>query len=167
MRLLEGVVAVDDLDEFLAELDRAAAANGVTVQAFHADYVVSADHLRRAVELADRAIERGENVARDRAVEVLCYAAGRRQIRKALEMGVSEGEQRAIVLVDSPEGDEAAETDAATDLQGLYDPEPTLGDYDEPTVREFFDVGATELAAAEGSLPDLVLERVALLDVEK
>jgi KEOPS complex subunit Cgi121 len=34
-------------------------------------------------------------------------------------------------------------------------------------VREYFDVGDPELAAVEGDLADVVLERVALLDVEK
>lgn len=86
-------------------------------------------------------------------------------------MGVAEGEHRAVLLVDSLDEDEsasdAAEADAAADLRGLYDPKSTLGDYDEAAVREFFDVGDDELAAVEGDLAALVLERVALLDVEK
>lgn len=167
MRLLEGVVRVDALDAFLGAVHDVADANEVTVQVFDADYVVSRDHLARAVELADRAIDREENVADDRAVEVLLYAAGRRQIRRALEMGVAEGDHRAVLLVDSPAGDESAEADAAASLAELYDPGPTLGDYDEERVRAFFDVGEAELDAVEGSLADLVLERVALLDVEK
>lgn len=167
MQLLEGVVRVADLDAFVAEVQSVAESNEVTVQAFDADYVVSRAHLRRTVDLADRAIARGENVARDRAVEILLYAAGRRQIDRALEMGVDEGETRTVLLVDSPEDDEAAETTAVADLQGLYDPAQTLGEYDEHAVREFFDVGDAELAAVEGTLEDVVLERVALLDVEK
>lgn len=167
MRLLEGVVRVADLDAFVEEVQSVADSHDVTVQVFDADYVVSRAHLSRAVELADRAFDRGENVAHDRAVEILLYAAGRRQIRQALEMGVDAGENRTVVLVDSLEGDEAAETDAVADLQGLYDPAQTLGEYDERAVREFFDVGDAELAAVEGTLEDLVLERVALLDVEK
>lgn len=167
MQLLEGVVRVADLDAFVEEVQSVADSNDVTVQVFDADYVVSRAHLSRAIDLADRAMARGENVAHDRAVEILLYAAGRRQIRQALEMGVDAGENRAVVLVDSPEGDEAAETDAVADLQGLYDPAQTLGEYDERAVREFFDVDDAELAAVEGTLEDVVLERVALLDVEK
>lgn len=167
MQLLEGVVRLADLDAFVEAIQSVAESNDVTVQAFDADYVVSSAHLRRAVDLADRAIARGENVAHDRAVEILLYAAGRRQIDRALAMGVDAGENRAILLVDSPTGDEAAETDAVADLQGLYDPESTLGEYDERAVREFFDVGDAELEVVEGTLEDAVLERVALLDVEK
>lgn len=167
MRLLDGTATVDDLDSFLAALDDAAEATGTTIQAFDADYVVSEAHLERALDRADRAIARGENVARERAVEVLCYAAGRRQINRALAMGVSAGENRVVVLVDAPDGDEAAEAEAVERLRGHVDPAPVLGEYDEATVRSFFDVTDAERDAVEGSLPGLVLERVALLDVQK
>lgn len=167
MRLLDGDLTVADLDAFLATIDDVAEATNTTVQAFDADYVVSEAHLRRAVERADRAIARDENVARDRAVEVLCYAAGRRQINRALEMGVAEGENRAVVLVDSPAGETAAEEAAIDALREHIEDGDVLGEYDEATVREFFDVEDAELDAVEGTLADLVLERVALLDVEK
>ncbi|MEF8801036.1 MAG: KEOPS complex subunit Cgi121 [Halolamina sp.] len=167
MRLLDGHLTVEDLDSLLATLDDIAEETGATVQAFDADYVVSAAHLQRAVERADRAIARGENVARDRAVEILCYAAGRRQINRALEMGVTEGENRVVVLVDSAAGDETAEEEAIATLREHVEEADMLGAYDEPTVRAFFDVTQAELAAVEGTLADVVLERVALLDVEK
>jgi len=167
MRLLDGTATVDDLEAFLAVLDDVAEATGTTVQAFDADYVVSADHLERALDRADRAIARGENVARERAVEVLCYAAGRRQINRALEMGVSEGENRVVVLVDSPAGDDGAETDAVEMLREHVEERAVLGEFDEATVREFFAVSDAELDAVDGGLAELVLERVALLDVEK
>jgi KEOPS complex subunit Cgi121 len=164
--VLEGIADVDDLDGFLATLDDVATAHGVTVQAFDARYVAGRDHLARAVELADRAIERGENVARDRSVEILLYAAGRRQIDDALEMGVREGRTPvAIVVADGAD----PEDDAASDLQDrlALDPAATLASVDADRVRAFFDVTAAELDAVEGDLADLVRERVALLDVEK
>jgi len=167
MRVVEGVADVDDLDAFLADLDGVGEATGTAVQAFDARYVVGREHLRRAVELADRAFDRGENVARDRAVEVLLYAAGRRQINRALEMGVDGGETPVVVVVDSPENDGTAEAAAAERIRALLDPAETLDDYDEALVREFFDVGDAELEAVDGGLADLVAERVALLVVEK
>jgi KEOPS complex subunit Cgi121 len=162
MRLVEGVATVDDVGSFLDEVNGVAERTGATVQAFDADYVVDRTHLERAVALADRAIERGENVARERAVEILLYAAGRRQIDGALEMGVSAGRTPVVVLVD---GGEAA--DAAAAIAELLDPAETLGRYDETLVRGFFDVDDLELDAVDGGLADVVHERVALLDVEK
>jgi len=162
VRLIEGRIEVVDVDALLETIADVSDDTGATVQAFDADYVVDREHLARAVELADRAIERGENVARDRAVEILLYAAGRRQIDDALEMGLSEGEHRAVVLVDG--GDEAA---AVERIEDLVDPEPTLGTYDRAAVRAFFDVTDAELRTVEGDLADLVRERVALLPVVK
>lgn len=173
MIVIEGVAEVADLDAFLATLDAVADEYGVTVQAFDARYLVGRRHLERAVELADRAFDRGENVARERSVEILLYAAGRRQIDDALEMGVRERRTPVAVVVDSEEprssdseGDESGAADALRDRLAL-DPAATLSSLDAERVRAFFDVTAAELDAVDGDLTDLVCERVALLDVEK
>ncbi|AUX10649.1 KEOPS complex subunit Cgi121 [Halalkaliarchaeum desulfuricum] len=164
MRVVEGVARVDDLEEFLAEVGRIGEETGAVVQVFDARYVVSRAHLERAVELAERARDRGEEIARDPAVEILLYAAGRRQIDRALQMGIEEGETPAVAVVVGDDGDESAATAALSSLLADAD---TLGAYDEARVREFFDVSAAELRAVDGGLADVVLERVALLDVEK
>jgi KEOPS complex subunit Cgi121 len=180
MRLVEGIAHVageassapdaapvfEDVDALVDRFDAIANEYGVTVQAFDAGLVVDRRHLERAVELADRERERGEGIARDRAVEVLLYAAGRRQIDRALEMGVGPGATSAVVLVASEHAnaDEAAAADAVRDL---LEPAETLGDYDESRVRAFFDIDDAELAATDADLPALVRERVALLVVNR
>ena len=163
MRLVEGVADVDDVDAFLADLTEDV--GDCTVQAFDARYVVDRAHLERAVELSDRAFARGENVARDRGIEILLYAAGRRQIDRALEMGVSEGRTPAVVVVDGD--DDGREAAAADRVAASLDPAETLGEYDRERVRSFFDVTDAELEAVDGTLADLVRERVALLVVER
>jgi len=167
MRIVEGIADVADLDTVLDRLNGAAAEPGVTVQAFDARYVVGRDHLKRAVELADRAIARGENVARERGVEILLYAAGRRQIDDALTMGVSEGRTPVVVLVSDAGGDERAEAATADAVADLLEPAATLDETAPERVRAFFDVTQAELDATDGGLAALVAERVALLDVEK
>ena len=171
MRLAEGTVDVVDVDDFVTRLDRVASATDTTIQAFDARYVVSRRHLERAVELADRAIDRGEAIARNRAVEILLYAAGRRQITDALELGVSEGENRVVVLVDagtSADGDHVeAEASDAIRSRVIDAVEQTLGEYDAERVRAYFDIGESELDVVDGDLEALVLERVTLLVVER
>jgi KEOPS complex subunit Cgi121 len=147
---------VDELAEIGVRFD-------VTVQAFDARYVVSRRHLERALELADRERARGAGIARDRGIEITLYAAGRRQIDRAMEMGISPGETPVVVLVDGA-GDESAAAAAIGELLGAAE---TLGAYEERRVREFFDVGAAELGATDAGLEALVLERVALLVVER
>jgi KEOPS complex subunit Cgi121 len=162
MRVVEGTATIGDVGAFVEELDGIGGTQGGTIQAFDARYVVDRAHLERAVELATRAHDRGEGIAEDFGVEILLYAAGRRQINRALEMGVSEGECPVVAVVVG--GDEAA---AATAVADVFDPGETLGEYDRERVRSFFDVSDTELAATEGDLADAVRERVALLPVEK
>ena len=165
MEVVEGKATVDDVEAFVERLGSIGTDHGLVVQAFDARYVVDCAHLKRAVALADRAFDRGDTIARDRAVEVLLYAAGRRQINRALTMGIGEGSQQAVVVVHDPDGaDEQAASEAVGDL---LDPAETLGQYDPSLVRDFFAIGEAELAATTGTLADLVRERVALLTVEQ
>lgn len=162
MEVIEGTATVEDVDAFVEELGAIGAEYGVAVQAFDARYVVGREHLERAVALANRAAERDEMIARNRAVEILLYAAGRRQINRALEIGVDEGTTPAVVVVDG--GDEAG---AAAAVEDMLDPTATLGEYDRERVMDFFDISERELGATEGTLADVVCERVALLTVER
>ncbi len=176
MKIIEGRAEIDDVGEFVERVSAIATEHDVTIQTFDARSVVDRAHLRRAVDIACREISRNEQIAEDRGVEILLYAAGRRQINRALEMGVSSGNCPVVaVVVDCEthdwEGDEvsvkAAETAAAAEIEGLLDTESVLGEYDAEHVRSFYDITETELAATDGGISDLVRERVALLVVER
>lgn len=182
MELLTGTTEIDDLDSFLGELDRIGGEFGCVVQAFDARYIAGPEHLERAATLANRAAERDETIARERSVEILLYAAGRRQINRAFEIGVSGGEQEVVVVVDvlgsdvpegqseaSDPGDGEQETEAIGALSELVDPASwTPGDRADPErITEFYGITDTERAATDASLEELVCERVALLVVEQ
>jgi KEOPS complex subunit Cgi121 len=166
MEVVEGVATVDDVDAFVERLGAIGEEFGVAAQAFDACCVAGRGHLEQAVRLANRAAERDNRIARDRAVEILLYAAGRRQINRALSMGVDAGTTPAVVVVDGS-GADADEQGAARAVRKLLDPAETLGDYDRERVHDFFDITETELAATEGTLADAVRERVALLTIER
>ena len=148
------------LESFLSALRTVSDEYDVLLQAFDARYVAGENHLEAALEHAKRSMERGENVADDLAVEVLLYAAGRRQIDEAMALGLGTGEQSVMVLLDG-----ADEGVAATAVRELLEPGPV--EPDEETITAFFDITPAERAATTGDLTDLVRERVALLDVEK
>mgnify|MGYP000453350867 CR=1 FL=1 len=162
MELIEGEATIEDVDAFLERVDEVAEATGAAVQVFDARYVVDREHIARAVELARRERERGDGIARDMAVEILLYAAGRRQIDRALAMGVSPGACPVVAVAVG--GEEAA---AARKLRALLTPATTLGAFDEERVCSFFDVTDRERRATAGTLEDIVHERVALLVVER
>lgn len=168
MKFVEGTVEIGgdqfvDVGSFIDALDEIGETYDVTVQAFDARYVVSARHLERALELADRERARGAEIVRDRGVEMTLYAAGRRQIDRALQMGVSMGETPLVVAIDGA-GNEQPAADAVEEhlVSGT-----TLGEYDERQVREFYDIGIAELDATDAGLEALVLERVALLVINR
>jgi len=150
----------DDLEGFLAALRDVGDEYGVLVQAFDARYVADETHLQTALDHAKRAMDRGENVADDLAVEVLCYAAGRRQIEAAMTMGLDEGVQSVIVLLDGEQEDAAAAA-----VGDLIEPGPVTPDEDRLTT--YFEITPGERRATTADLAALVHERVALLDVEK
>ncbi len=140
MRRLTGTETVTDLDDYLTTVDAVGDETGCTVQVFDARYVIDETHLRRALTFADRAFTRGENVARDRGVEILLYAAGRRQIDRALEMGVSEGTLPVVALVAADEGvvDETATAETTADETATAEttPDETATADRDPDARE-------------------------------
>ncbi|MXR51789.1 KEOPS complex component [Halovenus sp. WSH3] len=181
MQIVEGHANIEAVEEFVERIGEIGDEHGVVVQGFDARYVADAAHLRRAVDHAARAIERGETIADDPGVEILLYAAGRRQINRALEMGVSAGDcplAAVVVDLDSHEwrgdatgSDDRPETDAeraaAEALRGELEPGVTLGSAADEQLRSYFDVTERELAATDGTISDLIRERVTLLVVER
>ena len=166
MRLVEGHADVPDVDAFVAELDAIGAAHGCAVTALDARYVAGREHLAAAVDRAKRAFERDDAIADDRGIEILLYAAGHRQIDRALEMGVGTGRQPVVVAVDGAEGgDEPA---AAEAVEALLEPADVLGSArDLDLICSFFDITEAERGATDAPLEWLVIERVSLLAIDK
>ena len=118
MELVEGVAEIENVDRLIERLGEIGATHGCVITAFDARYLVGRTHVERAVEFAKRAVRRGENVADDRAIEVLLYAAGRRQIDRAIEIGVPAGEEPVVVCVEHGEdGDWSERANAGDDAE--------------------------------------------------
>ena len=133
------------------------------VQLLRADRIMGRDHLRSAVEKADRAFEQGRNVATTWPLEVLRYAAGERQIGRALAfLGLAAGPAAvAVVLRGDP-----AEWHSLARALGWERDDAVLDGSD--AVLDAWGIAP----AARAMLPpdrraDLVLERVALSDVAR
>ena len=101
-------------------------------------------------------------------MEIMLYASGTRQIERALTMGVKEGNNRiAVVLSGENEMDEAQ-----VEVRGLIDTiDPAVLDYSESKrdlITKFFNITPEERdAVGDEKIPELVLERVALMEVIK
>ena len=162
MRIVEGHADIDDVDGFLEQIGRIGDEAGAAVQAFDARRIAGAAHLEAAVDRANRATDRGETIADDRAVEVLLYAAGRRQIDRALAIGVDGGAAPVAIVVDGGDEDRAAGR-----IRGLIDRADVVGEAaDVDWIADFFGITPAERAATDATLEDLVVERVSLLALE-
>lgn len=163
MELIGGDLADQPPATILNRLDAIAAETDATIQAFDARYIVSARQLTSALEFADRAIERGKAIADDRSVEILLYAAGRRQINRALELGLKDHPHPVVIVVDG--GDEPT---ARAAIRSLFTKTRAIdgSDADHERIARYFDIGDAERSTG-ASLEHLVLERVALLTVNR
>lgn len=170
LELVEGRLDTGDVDGFLDSVEEIAERHAVAAQAFDTRYLESPRHLEHAVSKARRACERGEEVADTFAMEVMLYVAGTRQISVATETGVRAGGCDTVVALTPPPGARETQTvpePAVEETEALLSSEEV--DYlDRRTAMEFFEVSDEEMeAVGEQKLGLLVLERVALLDVNK
>jgi KEOPS complex subunit Cgi121 len=164
---------ISDVDEFLQKLLRFAIREQISIQALNADAVYGTQHLLSAAEHALRSFTQGTNATNSLALEIMLYAAGERQIQKAIKkMGVRTGRQAiAFVLVDQREkkGEAKVYEPVIQRLLSLFQMTPDesvlKGDLD--TLKHF---GITEKelrTVPKEKHGDLILEKVAMVDVLK
>ena len=152
---------------FLTELRRIGTAHDVRIICFNADMIAGRAHAVRALELAERAFEAGENISNTIEMEALLFAAGSRQCSVASAFGIHEGENRLYVCC-RPEN-----ADAWDDLGSLFELAEegfeTIGAEKRAILAKAFSLSEVEIAAAGGEdrIPDLVLERVAMLQIQR
>ena len=176
-KIVAGNVSIKSVDDFLSILREIAQKYVVTIQAMDAELIAGEEHITSAVKKAIRAVEKKKSITSDLSLEILLYAAGKRQIERALAMGVTEGDKKvAIVIVDVTSkkdlGGVAEEVKRKTEIQEEPIRELELevedNEHKKEKLKKFFAIPEDELnAVGEKKLKMLVLERVALLDVLK
>ncbi len=156
MKIVEGVVEVRSVKDFLNNFRDCVAVF------LDANYVVDREHVEFAVKKALKAWKEGRRVAKTLSMEILLYCAGRRQISDAIEMGLKEGRNEVVVVLD----DECFEK-----LKSLgFEEKPVLklDDAKIEKIKEFFKISEEELRiVGVEKLSLLVRERIALFDVFK
>lgn len=162
IHILEGTVFIDNIDEFLHKIKETSKEKNVVLQAFCADKLAGEEHIRFAVEKAMNAFKSGNSISNDLAKEIMLYAAGTRSIIKALKLGIHSG-QNNIVLVSIGDGDALS---AFNEIQ--HKPVLAYDDSKKDAIMGTFNITTEEIEAAGiDKIPELVLERVALVDVIK
>jgi KEOPS complex subunit Cgi121 len=135
---------------------------GLTVQLFDAAAVAGEQHLRSAALHALRAQERKSMRTSTLGMEMLLYATGRRQIRDALLLaGLSKFTTAIAAIIVGP--DSSSKAGPLMKALGAQPAGPEVAG----GLRALERLGVNVKGATEKQLPDLVLELVALLDIER
>ncbi len=143
------------MDEVLAKVS----ASGSEALVMDGDMVFGADHVASALHHAAKAAAEGRNSSDSLAMETLLYASGERQLSAAIrKMSVGEGTRRVVLAV----------------LRGAFEPGkgwvplPCTEDAADRARLKRFGITDMEMSTvADGRLNELVLERVAAVDVIK
>jgi len=164
IRYAEGMV--QDLPALLGALREASRRTGSRIVCFDADKLAGRVHAKAALRHAHRSFSSGDAISNSFEMEALLYAAGTRQCSAAVSFGLHEGENRLyICCCPAPQGIWSA---LACHLQFCEEPKEGITAAKAARLMSLFGITREELAAAgKDRLRDLVLERVALLDVSK
>lgn len=174
IKIISGKVQIDNIKDFFSLLQHLAHKYGVTLQVMDAEKIAGEEHIKEAVKKAVRAMKRGRNITSDLGLEILLYGSGRRQIEKALEIGVSEGKQKVAVVIVAEDTDLDLNTVTKEIKEKMNIEEDADASFlnlhkdKEERIKKFFDITEKEIKAVGlKKIKKLVLERVAMLDVKK
>lgn len=162
IRILEGEIFIEDIEMFLRKIKEKRKSKDTVILALDADKLAGEKHLKFAIEKAMNSFKTGRNIAKDPGKEIMLYAAGTRQINRAMKIGVHNGKNN-IALVGIGNDIDLSVFDEITSGNVLK--------YDQSKNRvlmDFFNITDEEIkAVGVDKVPELVLERVALVDVMK
>ncbi|WP_370573695.1 KEOPS complex subunit Cgi121 [Methanomethylovorans sp.] len=167
IEFVSGRIFIDDLKAFLKTTADISKANGCIIQAINADKIAGEKHLYFAVTKALRAFEQGRNAAKDMGIEIMRYASGKRQIEEAFSMGVFQGRNNIVFVVIGEEDSVPSCADILKEMIVPVDVIQYLLSKREGLILQFGITADEITVVGEQMVPELVIERVALVDVLK
>lgn len=159
-------VTIRDRTAILDVLREIAGRYAIHIVCFDAEKLAGREHAESALRHAHRSFERGIAISNSLEMEALLYAAGTRQCSAAVSFGLHEGENHIYVCCcPAPE---SVWKDLAVHLCFSEDPDVRISPQKAARLAALFDIATEEIeATGHDRIRDLVLERVALLDVSK
>jgi len=157
---------ISDIESFLSWLRDISHRNAVNIVCFNAEMLAGRDHVISAIVHAKRAMKNGSCVSSSFEIEALLYAAGSRQCQDAIKFGVHHGSNRCFLCIYPINS--RAWSDLSDGMVVSSDDWEMMTDEKSNILISLFGITDDELSVTgKDRLKDLVLERVALLDVYK
>jgi KEOPS complex subunit Cgi121 len=170
IQVICGNVSIPNLSGFLKTVNSIASENEVIIQGLNADLIAGERHLHFAVGKALRAVAAGRNIAKDPGVEIMRYASGERQIERSFSIGLRKEENNAVFVLLGKMDNLIL---ALSSLKELIEEKPcsellAYSDSKRQGILSVFGITDAEIeASGEEHIPELVIERVALVDFLK
>jgi len=173
MHVLGTYGTIKNVDAFVQQLLAFSEQEHLVIQVFDARVIFGKDHLVSATMHARRAFEQGTNATNSLALEILLYAAGERQIQKAIKkIGVKKGKQPIVFLMTDPlntKRDQSVKRAVISRLLKTF--HLTLDDTvlkgNKTTLKRFGITDEQLSTVPKEKYGELILEKVALVDVIK
>ncbi len=153
--------------QFLTLLRSIADENGCHLIVFDAEKMAGELHVRASISHAMRAFRNGSCISHSLEMEALLYAAGTRQTNVAMQFGVHGGRNTSyLCCIPDSIAAWSALKDHMTEDSGDWE---VISNDKRARLIDLFGITSNEVEAVSGhaSLTDLILERVALLEVLK
>ena len=169
VRIAGGHVEIGDIEKILKDIEETDDEFGTTSQIFNASRIAGRNHLLQASKLALEALENKNSFADSPRIELTCWAAGLRQINKALpRVGIQEGKNDVVILTIGENRQIVKKTqEKLFETLGIEENEkvPEIDDEKREEIADSFSISENQLEVA--SLEELVLEKVALLSLDQ
>ena len=159
---------ITDVPAFLSRIRDVAKQFRTHLICFNADMLTGRRHAETALRYAVRSCRKGTAISNTLEMEALLYAAGSRQCNVAASFGIQEGENHLWICCYpfSPGIWDTLSTDFS--FPGVEDRDSIDGSKRD-TLMKMFGITPEELSTLDNpeKIEDLVLERVALLEVQR
>jgi len=155
-----------DIGKFLSWLRAISKRNSVFIVCFNAELMAGQEHVISAMCHAKRAMNKGTCISSTFEIEALLYAAGSRQCQDAAKFGVHQGLNNCYLCV-YPANPQVW-SDLLTVMAVSTDDWEQMTDDKINVLTSLFGITNDEITVTgKDRVKDLVLERVALLEVTK
>lgn len=171
VKIIGATGGISDTEEFLKKINSFAQKNKIEVQVLNADLVYGKKHLVSSVFHAYKAFQNKNNTSNSIAMEILLYASGERQLKKAIpKMGIKNGRNNIAIIFAYPTDTNKEISNGVIDnflkFFNLERNDKVLeGDIN--TLKRF-GISKSEIeTVSKDKYGDLILEKVALVDIIK
>jgi len=157
---------ISDKNGFLRKIQEIAGEYETHIICFDADKLIGVRHVQTALIHALRSFRNGTQISNTFEMEALLYAAGSRQTSIASAFGLHDGDNCMYIACCPLREEVWKHLNCVVELCLEKDPWEEIPSEKMRRLTELFDISDRELETTDGgSFIDLVLERVAMLDV--